>query len=85
VRHVVQLVLAGLAIAGAVLSWLRSSRVVDVAPIADGQPATTSVVYHAPMLLLTLGLATAAGVLLVLGIAGLVRARNRRRAQNTRV
>ena len=60
-------------------------RVVDVAPIADGQPATTSVVYHAPMLLLTLGLATAAGVLLVLGIAGLVRARNRRKAQNTRV
>lgn len=80
-----QLVLAGLAVVGAVLSWLRSSRVVDVAPVAEGQPATTSVVYHAPMLLLTLGLATTAGVLLVLGIAGLVRARNRGRAQNTRV
>ena len=84
-RHVVQLVLAGLAVVGAVLSWLRSSRVVDVAPIADGQPATTSVVYHAPMMLLTLGLAITAGVLLVLAVAGLVRARNRRRAQNTRV
>ena len=80
-----QLVLAGLAIVGAVRSWLGSTKVVDVAPIADGQPATTSVVYHAPMLLLTLGLATTAGVLLVLGIAGLVRGRNRRKAQNTRV
>ena len=84
-RHVVQLVLAGLAIVGAVRSWLGSTKVVDVAPIADGQPATTSVVYHAPMLLLTLGLATTAGVLLVLGIAGLVRGRNRRKSQNTRV
>ena len=83
-RHLVQLVLAGLAIVGAVLSWLRSTRVVDVAPVADGQPATTSVVYDAPMMLLTLGLATTAGVLLVLGVAGLVRAR-RRRIQNTRV
>lgn len=80
-----QLVLAGLAIVGAVRSWLGSTKVVDVAPIADGQPATTSVVYQAPMLLLTLGLATAAGVLLVLGIAGLVRGRNRRKSQNTRV
>lgn len=80
-----QLVLAGLALTGAVLSWLRVTSTVYVAPVADGQPATTSVIYDAPMMFLTLALATAAGVLLVLGVAGLVRARNRRRAQNTRV
>ena len=84
-RHVVQLVLAGLAAIGAALSWLRVSVIVDVAPVADGQSGTTSVTYHAPMMVLTLTLATTAGVLLVLGMAGLVRARNRRRAQNTRV
>ncbi len=80
-----QLVLAGLAAIGAALSWLRVTATVDVAPVADGQPATTSVIYHAPMMVLTLALATTAGVLLVLGLAGLVRARNRQWAQNTRV
>jgi hypothetical protein len=75
VRHVVQLVLAALALTGAVPSWLQVRSIVDVAPVADGQPATTSVVYSPPMMLLTMLLATAAGVLLVLGIAGLLRAR----------
>jgi hypothetical protein len=75
VRHIVQLVLAGLALIGAVLSWLQVRSLVDVSPIADGQPATTAVVYSPPMMLLTTLLATAAGVLLVLGIAGLLRAR----------
>ena len=40
-RHIVQLVLATLALIGAVLSWLQVRSIVDVAPIADGQPATT--------------------------------------------
>ena len=44
-RHIVQLVLAALALTGAVLSWLQVRTIVDVSPIADGQPATTSVVY----------------------------------------
>nr|WP_243841707.1 cytochrome c-type biogenesis protein CcmH [Mycobacterium sp. DL592] len=52
--------------------------IVDVAPVTDGQPATTSVLYDPPLMVLTMVLATAAGVLLVLGVAGLVRARRRR-------
>jgi hypothetical protein len=74
----VQLVLASLALIGAVLSWLQVRSIVDVAPIADGQPATTSVAYSPPMMLLTMLLATAAGILLVLGVAGLVRGRRAR-------
>lgn len=74
-RHAVQLVLAIAAAAGAVWSWLQVRSIVDVAPIADGQPATTSVVYDPPMMVLTMMLATAAGVLLVVGVAGVVRAR----------
>ena len=77
-RHIVQLVLAALALIAAVLSWLQVRTTVDVAPIADGQPATTSVDYSPPMMFLTMLLATAAGVLLVLGVAGLVRARRGR-------
>lgn len=77
-RHVTQLVLAGLAAAAAVLSWLQVTSDVYVAPVADGQPPTTSVVYSPPTMLLTMLLATAAGVLLVLGIAGLLRARRHR-------
>ena len=73
-----QLVLAVLAAVGAVLSWLQVRSIVDVAPVTDGQPATTSVVYDPPLMVLTMVLATAAGVLLVLGVAGVVRARRRR-------
>ena len=77
-RHIVQLVLATLALIGAVLSWLQVRSIVDVAPIADGQPATTSISYSPPMMLLTMLLFTAAGVLLVLGVAGLIRVRRAR-------
>ena len=73
-----QLVLAVLAAAGAVVSWLQVRSIVDVAPVTDGQPATTSVLYDPPLMVLTMVLATAAGVLLVLGVAGMVRARRRR-------
>jgi len=78
VRHIVQLVLATLALIGAVLSWLQVRSIVDVSPIADGQPATTSVAYSPPMMLLTMLLATVAGVLIVLGVAGLIRTRRAR-------
>jgi hypothetical protein len=47
---------------------------VAVAPVIDGQPATTSVAYNPQLLLLTLLLATAAGVLAVIGGARLRRA-----------
>ncbi len=73
-----QLVLATLALIGAVLSWLQVRSIVGVSPIADGQPATTSVVYSPPMMLLTMLLATVAGVLIVLGVAGLIRVRRAR-------
>jgi len=73
VRHVVQLLLAVAAAVAAVLSWAQVQSLVDVAPVTEGQPATISAVYDPPMMVLTLVLATAAGVLAVLGIAGLRR------------
>jgi uncharacterized membrane protein (UPF0136 family) len=80
VRHVIQLVLAALAMAGGVLTGLQVRSVVLVAPVADGQPSTTSVAYDPPLMMLTWGLVTAAGVLAVLGVAGLARARRARDA-----
>lgn len=74
-RAAVQLVLALAAAAGAVLCWPRISSLVDVAPVTEGQPATVSVVYEAPMMLLVWVLATLAGVLVVLALAGLLRRR----------
>ena len=72
-RHVTQLVLAVLAAVGAGMCWMRVKSLVDVAPIADGQPATVSVVYDPAMMTLAMVLATTAGVLAVLGVAGLRR------------
>lgn len=74
VRHVVQAVLAVAAAAGAALSWAQARSMVEVAPVTEGQPATVSAVYDPPMMVLTLVLATAAGVLAILGIAGVRRA-----------
>lgn len=74
-RHVVQLLLAAAAVAGVVLSWPRVRSSIDVAPVTEGQPATVSVVYDAPLMMLIWLLATAAGVLIVLGVAGLRRHR----------
>ncbi|WP_313673337.1 hypothetical protein [Mycolicibacterium sp.] len=74
-RHVVQLVLAAVAAAGAVLCWLNVTSLVDVPPVTDGQPATVSVVYNPPLMFLVWLLATTAGVLAVLGVAGLRRRR----------
>lgn len=51
-----------------------------VAPIADGQPFTKSVVYDPQLLLLTLLLLTSAGVLAVVGIA---RRRRERRVKTS--
>ena len=74
VRHIVQLLAAIAAVAGAALCWSQVKTLVDVAPVTDGQPATVSVVYDPPMMVLTLALVTVAGVLGVLGVAGLRRA-----------
>ena len=73
-RHVVQLLLAVAAAAAAVLCWSQVMSMVEVAPVTEGELATTSAVYDPPMLLLTLLLATTAGVLAVLGLAGMRRA-----------
>ena len=72
-RAVAQLVAAVLAAAGCVWSWLAAQSVAEVAPIAEGQPATTSVLYDAPLLSLSLLLAAVAGVLAVLAVAHLRR------------
>jgi hypothetical protein len=71
-----QLALAVLAAAAAVWSYFGAQTVVTVAPILPGQPETTSVVYSPPLLVLMLLLATVAGVLAALGVAGLRRERH---------
>ena len=75
-RHVVQLVLAVVAAVGAALCWSQVRSLVDVPPITDGEPATVSVVYDPPLMFLAWLLATVAGVLIVLGVAGLRRRRS---------
>jgi hypothetical protein len=79
VRALVALALACVALAGAGVTWVHARHTVRVAPIADGQPFTTSLVYNPPLLLLSLVLVTTAGVLAVLGIARLRRERDARK------
>jgi hypothetical protein len=73
VRAVVELLLASAAAVACALSWSAVKSTVTVAPVLKGQPATTSVVYDPPFLLLTLLFAAAAGMLAVVGIARLRR------------
>ena len=75
-RHLVQLVLAVLAAAGTALCWSGVRSLVGVPPIIEGQPATVSVVYDPPLMVLAWLLATTAGVLVILGAAGLRRGRS---------
>ena len=72
-RAIVELLLACAAVAGCAISWSAVRSTVTVAPVAEGQPVTTSVVYDPSLLLLTLLLATAAGMLAVVGTARLRR------------
>ncbi len=74
-RAFLELALACAASVGAGVSWVHAHRSVEVAPIADGQPVTTSMVYDPQLLLLTLVLVSAAGVLAVAGVARALRAR----------
>ena len=74
-KHVVQLILAAAAVAGAAVCWSHVRSWVDVAPVTEGQPATVSVVYDPPLMMLAWLLVTAAGVLVVLGTTGLRRRR----------
>ena len=75
IRGLLELGLAFAALAGAGISWLHARHTVGVAPIADGQPSTTSLVFDPQQLLLTMLLAMLAGVLLVVGAARLRRSR----------
>jgi hypothetical protein len=68
-RAVLELVLAVAAAVGCVASWVRAESTVVIAPIANGEPSTTSVVYSAPLLFLAFVLGTLAGVLAVVGVA----------------
>ena len=70
---VVELLAAVAAAAGCVLAWLAASTTVVAPPPLEGEPTSTSVEYSAPLVGLTLLLATAAGVLLVLGVVHLRR------------
>jgi hypothetical protein len=79
-RAVLALALACVALAGAGLTWVHARHTVRVAPIADGQPFTTSLVYNPQLLLLSLMLVTTTGVLAVLGIARLRRERAARKS-----
>ncbi|MGN6338459.1 hypothetical protein [Mycobacterium sp.] len=74
-RATIELVVACAAFVCSGLTWSHSHHTVSVAPIADGQPSTMSLVYDPQLLLLTLVLLTTAGVLAVVGIARLRRAR----------
>ena len=73
IRATVELVVAVIAAVGCVVSWASADSTIAVAPVLPGEPATTAVVYSSPLLVLSLLLATAAGVLAVLAIARLRR------------
>ncbi len=68
-RAVLELVLAVAAAVGGVASWVRAESTVMIAPIANGEPSTTSVAYSSPLLFLAFVLGTLAGVLAVVGVA----------------
>jgi len=72
-RARIELLVAVLAAVGCVVSWLAARSTVAVAPVLEGEPQTTSVAYSAPLLVLSLLLATVAGVLAVVGISRLRR------------
>ncbi|GFG77129.1 hypothetical protein MPRG_04050 [Mycobacterium paragordonae] len=74
-RAIVELALAAAALVAMAFSWLQTRSTVAVAPVADGQPATMSVVYDPQQLVLTLMLATVAGIFAVLGVVRIRRAK----------
>jgi NO-binding membrane sensor protein with MHYT domain len=76
-RALVELALAAVALVGAGVSWTNASETRGVAPVAEGQPSTTSLVYDPQLLLLTMLLAIVAGLLAVAGVARLRRSRAR--------
>lgn len=74
VRGSVELILAVAAAVGGAVSWMHVRYQVVVAPVIDGEPATISVSYHPPMVLLAWMLVTLAAVLAVVACARVRRA-----------
>ena len=72
-RATIELLAAAAAAIGCMAAWLGARTTVVVAPLLSGEPQTTSVEYSAPLLVLSLILATVAGILTVLGVARLRR------------
>ena len=72
-RARIELLVAVAAAIGCVVCWLAASSTVVVAPVLEGEPQTTSVIYSPPLLVLSLALAAVAGLFVVLGIARLRR------------
>jgi hypothetical protein len=70
---VVQLAVAIAAAVGCVLCWFASRSLEVVAPILDGEPAKSSLVYDPPWIGLAVFLAAVAGVAAVSGVARLRR------------
>jgi hypothetical protein len=69
----IALVLAVLAAAGCVMSWLAASSAATAEPVIPSEPSMATVVYDPSLIVLAVLLATVAGVLAVLGVAQLRR------------
>ena len=72
-RAVVELVLAGLAALGCVLSWLTARSSAVAAPIIASEPSMPTVTYDPSLVVLAMLLLTVAAVFAVLGIVRLRR------------
>jgi len=71
-RPAVWFAIAALYAVACVIAWSTAQRSVDVAPVIEGAPATVTVVYDPQWLALSLLAAAAAGIAVVLGVAGRV-------------
>ncbi len=70
---VVELVLAALALAGCVVSWLAARSAAVAAPVIASEPSMPTVTYDPALISLAVTLLTVAGVLAVLGVTVLRR------------
>jgi hypothetical protein len=66
---VLEVVLAAVASAGCVASWLASRSTMVNPPVGDGEPPTSSVSYYPPLVTLAFLLCALAGSLWVVAIA----------------
>jgi len=70
---VVELAVAAVAAVGCVLSWFSARSLEVVAPILEGEPSKSTLVYYPPWIALAVFLAAVAGVSAVSGVARLRR------------